>query len=125
MLIINKASDSDDEASWNDPTHLIDMACARVQMLISTVHMTEHNYVALQVFTINTYITINNYIATNKSSQLLLLVIFLMRCSADSSARLSTRTRTTGARRARARARARRARATRTTRSATTSRYHY
>ena len=66
MLIINKASDSDDDASWNDPTHLIDMACARLTMLIRTVPMTEHNYVALQVFTINTYIINSNYITTNK-----------------------------------------------------------
>ena len=108
MLIINKASDSDDDAEWDNPTNLIDMACARVQMLISIEPMTEYKYYTLQVFTINTYITINNYITTNKSPQLLLLVIFLMRRSATSSARLSTRTGTTGAR---ARARARRARA--------------
>ena len=71
MLIINKASDPD-----ADPTHLIDMAYSRVQMLINIGPMTHHKYVALQVFTSNTYITINNYITTNKSSQLLLLVIF-------------------------------------------------
>ena len=93
-LTINKASDSDDDAEWNNPLHLIEMACARVQMLISIWAMTEHKYHTLQVFTINTYITINNYVSTNKSSQPLLLVIFLMRCSADSSARLPTRTRT-------------------------------
>ena len=105
MLIIKKASDSDDDAEWNNPTHLIEMACARVQMLISIGAMTEHKYSTLQVFTINTYITINNYITTNKSSQLLLLVIFLMRCSATSSTMLSTRAGAPGAR-ARARARA-------------------
>ena len=94
MLIINQASDSDDDAEWDNPTHLIEMACARAQMLISIGAMTEHKHSTLQVFTINTYITIDNYITTNKSSQLLLFVIFLMRCSAASSARLSTRTRT-------------------------------
>ena len=102
VLTINKASDSDEEDAdeepeWNDPTHLIDMACARVTMLIRIGPMTEHKYWTLQVFTSNTYIAINNYI-TNKSSQLLLLVIFLMRCSATSSTMLSTRAGATGAR---------------------------
>ena len=94
VLIINKASDSDDDAEWNNPIHFIDMAYARVQVLISIGAMIHHKYVALQVFTINTYITTNNYITTNKSSQPLLLVILLMRCSTTSSARPSTRTRT-------------------------------
>ena len=61
MRIINKASDSDSdeqEPEWNDPTHLIDMACARVQMLLSIGAMTEFKYSTLQVFTINTYITL-------------------------------------------------------------------
>ena len=55
MLIINKASDSEPE--WNDPNHLIDMACARVSMLINIGAMTEHKYLILQVFAIDTYIT--------------------------------------------------------------------
>ena len=86
--------DADEEPEWNDPIHLIDVAYSRVQMLISIGAMTHHKYVALQVFTINIYITIDNYITTNKSSQPLLLVILLMRCSTTSSARPSTRTRT-------------------------------
>ena len=79
MLIINKASDSDsdeEEPEWDNPSHLIDVACARVSMLINIGAMTEFKYNTLQVFTISTYITINNYITTNKSSHLLLLVIF-------------------------------------------------
>ena len=55
MLIINKANDSEPE--WNDPNHLIDMASARVAMLIHIGPMTEHKYLILQVFTIDTYIT--------------------------------------------------------------------
>ena len=55
-----------------DPKHLSDMACARVQMFIHLCPMTEHKYHTLQVFTIKTYITINNYITTNKPPQLLL-----------------------------------------------------
>ena len=79
MLIINKTSDSDsgdEEPEWDDPLHLIDMAYARVTMLLRIGDMTEHKYHTLQVFTISNYITIINYITTNKSSQLLLLVIF-------------------------------------------------
>ena len=63
MLIINKANDSEPE--WDDPVHLIEMACARVTMLIHIGPMTENKYSILEVF------TINNYITTNKSSQLL------------------------------------------------------
>ena len=60
MLVINnKTSDSDEqEPEWNDPTHFIDMACARVQMLLSIGAMTELKYSTLQVFTINTYVTL-------------------------------------------------------------------
>ena len=142
MLIINKASE--EEPEWDDPIHLIEMACTRVTMLIRVGPMTETKYSILQVF------TINNYITTNKSSQLLLLVIFLMKRSASSSARLSTSTGTTSARawawararararatrtwaraRGRARARARTRRATRTRArtilpTTATMRYHY
>ena len=104
MLIINKASDPDDDEN-HDENHLSDMTCARVTMLIHIGPMTEYKYFTLQVFTSKTYITINNYITTNKLPQLLLLVIFLMRCSATSSTMLSTRAGAPGAR-ARARARA-------------------
>ena len=31
MLIIKKASDSDDDAEWNNPTHLIEMALASLK----------------------------------------------------------------------------------------------
>ena len=56
MLIINKTSDSDsgdEEPEWDDPLHLIDMACARVSMLINIGAMTELKYNTLQVFTIH------------------------------------------------------------------------
>ena len=55
--------DADEEPEWNDPIHLIDVAYARVQMLTSIGPMTEHMYVALQVFTVKivTLLQINHH----------------------------------------------------------------
>ena len=47
MVIINKANDSEPE--WSDPIHLIEMACARVQVLIRIGPMPETKYDTLEV----------------------------------------------------------------------------